>query len=80
MNITFEITDEDLELSDHEVFMKIWDGYKSKYNYLSTSDLSEEITAFINFKRGRIPCPACDSGGMIYGTKCVACNGRGYKI
>lgn len=79
MNITFEITDEDLELSDHEVFMKIWDGYKSKYNFLNFWELTQEITAFINIKRQRALCKSCDGFGMIYNNKCLVCNGRGYK-
>lgn len=79
MKITFEILDSDLKLDDHQLFMKIWDGYKEKYNYLNSSDLTEEITAFINYKRERLICETCDGAGLIYGNRCIRCRGNGYK-
>ena len=83
MNVTELINDEDLKLSDHEIYLKTAEimrlELESMPPFIETQNL---ITRAINMRHGRNTCKICDgSGNESYRgyTKCLGCNGRGYN-
>lgn len=75
------VSEKDLRLDDHSLFIKIFDEIHSVSENPPDFDvLQEDITKIINLARNRVLCSQCQGYGMIKGLKCfnIFCNGSGY--